>query len=59
MKQSLLNEALSIIKSREEKADGDARKNLNLALKDKDFQKLYSDYTSLMIENAKKEAQNT
>ena len=56
MKQSLLNEALSIIKSREEKADGDARKNLNLALKDKDFQKLYSDYTSLMIENAKKEA---
>lgn len=55
MKQSLLNEALSIIKSREEKADGDARKNLNLALKDKDFQKLYSDYTSLMIENAKKE----
>ena len=58
MKQSLLNEALDVIKLHEEKADASARKNLNAALEDKTFKELYSKYTSLMIENAKLEAIN-
>lgn len=56
MKQSLLNEALLQINKNREGAESKARKNLELALKDKAFKKLYTDYTTEMIENAKKEA---
>lgn len=56
MKQSLLNDALLKINKNREEAESKARKNLELALDDKTFKKLYTDYTTEMIENAKKEA---
>ena len=56
MKQSLLNEALSIINKRRVEAETLASFNKQRALEDKEFSELYKDYTSIMIENAKKEA---
>ena len=56
MKQSLLNEALAVVNKNREQAESVARKNLEMALQNQEFKNLYTSYTSLMIENAKKEA---
>ena len=56
MKQSLLNEAMEVIRKNYNKAENEAKTNLEKALEDPKFKNLYSTYTSMMIENAKKEA---
>lgn len=56
MNQRLLNEALNNINSKRISAEKTAKENLEKALKNDDFKKLYYAYTSTMIENAKKDA---
>ena len=56
MKQILVNQAQDIIKNRRLEAERKARLNLQQALKDSTFRNLYTSYTEIMIENAKKEA---
>lgn len=58
MKQELLNKALNNIRERRMKAEDKANCNKKIALKDDIFNKLYYQYTNLLIENARKRADN-
>lgn len=53
MKQNILEKAKNIIDDRRFDAENTALKNKEIALKNKEFNKIFQNYTSLMIENAK------
>lgn len=53
MREQILNEAMSIINNRGNQAEIKALENKKKALEDEGFKKLFQDYTSSMIENAK------
>lgn len=48
MKQELVKKAIEVLAKREREANDIARQNLDKALKDKDFAKVYAEYTSLL-----------
>lgn len=58
MKQELLNKALNNIRERRINAENEANRNKKIALKDNSFNKLYYQYTNILIENARKKADN-
>lgn len=53
MRQNILEKAKNIIDDRRYEAENIALKNKEIALQNKEFNKLFQNYTSLMIENAK------